>query len=111
MHETGVSRLGFVQVRVPCRKAHFYHLRHSYKDIAVNQWPVDMGGLAERLQRAWEGRLASNLAPLANVSAPRASLASFDDFDKCVMAVTEEHFRLQVSRCMTPHACFLRADR
>ncbi|VDD93637.1 unnamed protein product [Enterobius vermicularis] len=34
MHESGIHRFGAVQVRVPCRKAHFSHFRHTHKKIA-----------------------------------------------------------------------------
>ena len=26
MHETGIHKFGYVQVRVPCRDAHFYRI-------------------------------------------------------------------------------------
>src|SRR4051794_10390489 len=51
MHETGIHRFGFVQVRVPCRQAHFYHLRHSYKNIGVDEWKIDMENLAKILNK------------------------------------------------------------
>lgn len=51
MHETGIHRFGYVQVRVPCRQAHFYHLRHSYKNIGINEWPIEMTKLSSMLNR------------------------------------------------------------
>lgn len=51
MHETGIHRFGYVQVRVPCRQAHFYHLRHSYKNIGVDEWKIDMENLASILNK------------------------------------------------------------
>ena len=51
MHETGIHRLGYVQVRIPCRQAHFYHLRHSYKNIGDAEWKIDMSKLKSMLNR------------------------------------------------------------
>lgn len=108
MHETGIHRLGYVQVRVPCRKAHFYHLRHSYKDIASDQWRLDMSQLSSMLSLQWKHRLEETFPTTSEDLLTETNVESFEDFDKCVMAITEEHFRLSVSRCMTPHACYVR---
>ncbi|CAD5215004.1 unnamed protein product [Bursaphelenchus okinawaensis] len=108
MHETGIHRMGYVQVRVPCRKGHFYHLRHSYKNTATGQWKVDMTNLSDMLNKQWQNRLTGPLEPLANEVLAKSATESFEDLDKCVMKVTDEHFTLKVSRCMTPHVCFTR---
>uniref|UniRef100_A0A914GTY7 Glycosyltransferase family 92 protein n=1 Tax=Globodera rostochiensis TaxID=31243 RepID=A0A914GTY7_GLORO len=109
MHESGIHRLGFVQVRVPCRQAHFYHLRHSYKNIAINEWPIDMAKLRPMLNERWRFRVESNFSlELRSKVLARSSVDSFEDFDKCMGAINEEHWRLRVSRCLTPHVCFSR---
>lgn len=112
MHETGLHRFGYVQVRVPCRKAHFYHLRHSYRNIALNEWPIRMNVLADMLNDRWKKRLEVQFnRSLANQELVKSSTESFEDFDRCVMAITEEHFTMHVSRCMTPHVCFSKIPR
>ncbi|CAD5220903.1 unnamed protein product [Bursaphelenchus xylophilus] len=108
MHETGIHRLGYVQIRVPCRKGHFYHLRHSYKNMASNQWKLDMNPLSNMLDNQWQRRLTDTFHDLSNITLEQSSIDSFEDLDQCVMKVTEEHFTLRVSRCMTPHVCFTR---
>lgn len=112
MHETGINRLGHVQVRVPCHKAHFYHLRHSYKNIALNEWPIEMKELSNLLNEQWRKRITNAFSDKLNDKRlEKSSTESFEDFDRCVMAVTEEHFTLRVSRCMTPHVCYSKHPR
>ncbi|KAL3097032.1 hypothetical protein niasHS_002748 [Heterodera schachtii] len=109
MHESGIHRFGFVQVRVPCRQAHFYHLRHSYKNIAINEWPIDMSKLRQMLNERWHFRAESNFSSeIQSKMLARSSVESFEDFDKCMSAINEEHWRMRVSRCLTPHVCFSR---
>ncbi|PAV59914.1 hypothetical protein WR25_12514 [Diploscapter pachys] len=48
MHETGIHRFGYVQTRVPCRQAHFYHLRHSHA-VVPSPTPIDMSPLSNLL--------------------------------------------------------------
>ncbi|KHJ85916.1 hypothetical protein OESDEN_14347 [Oesophagostomum dentatum] len=54
MHETGIHRFGYVQTRVPCRQAHFYHLRHSHHTVP-NPVNIDMSNLATILNRYESG--------------------------------------------------------
>ncbi|KAI6176415.1 Glycosyltransferase family 92 protein [Aphelenchoides bicaudatus] len=98
MHETGDTR----QVRVPCRQAHFYHLRHSYKNVGMNEWRVDMNLLASNLDRRWKKQLENVFPTIANQTLTRSNTESFEDFDRCVMLITEG---------MTPHVCFSRVVR
>lgn len=111
MHESGIHRLGYVQVRVPCRQAHFYHLRHSYKNAGINEWGVDMNLMALTLNKQWQERLQGTLSRIANRTITKSSLESFEDFDQCVMEINAEHWSLKVSRCMTPHVCYSRLAR
>ncbi|KAI6222342.1 Glycosyltransferase family 92 protein [Aphelenchoides fujianensis] len=111
MHETGIHRMGYVQTRVPCGQAHFYHLRHSYKKVAVHEWQIDMRTLADNLDRQWKERLAEVFPSISNITLPKLNTESFEDFDRCVMLITQEHFDLRVSRCMTPHVCYSRVVR
>lgn len=107
MHETGINRFGYVQVRIPCHKAHFYHLRHSYKNIALNEWPIKMNKLSNLLNTHWQNRLNQTFShKINNRILEKSSTESFEDFDRCVIAITDEHFTLKVSRCMTPHVCY-----
>jgi len=109
MHETGILRLGFAQVRVPCRQAHFYHLRHSYKDMARNEWPIQMDNLQLLLNEQWKRRMAVNFGEEARQKLlTPSSVESFADFDRCMMAINEEHWSMRVSRCLTPHVCYSR---
>lgn len=108
MHETGIHRLGYVQVRVPCRQAHFYHLRHSYKSAGLNEWELDMSLLENNLEHQWNNRLKDVFPKMANEILPKSSTESFEDLDRCVILINEEHFKLKVSRCMSPHVCFSR---
>uniref|UniRef100_A0AC34RBL3 Glycosyltransferase family 92 protein n=1 Tax=Panagrolaimus sp. JU765 TaxID=591449 RepID=A0AC34RBL3_9BILA len=107
MHETGIHRLGYVAVKLPCHKAHFYHLRHSYKNIGSTGWPIDMTNLATMLNTQWNSRLAS-FGPIATKPLVKSSTESFKDFDQCVEAINSEHWTFKVSRCMTPHVCYSR---
>lgn len=101
-----------MQVRVPCRQAHFYHMRHSYKNIALNEWPVDMSALRATLNARWHTRLQSGFSAHARAKLlARSSVESFADFDKCMGAINTEHWGLRVSRCLTPHVCFSRLAR
>ncbi|TKR76790.1 hypothetical protein L596_017876 [Steinernema carpocapsae] len=111
MHETGIHRLGYVQVRVPCRQAHFYHLRHSYKNVATNESRIDMSMLALQLNIQWRNRLNSTFSSIASKVLNKSSTQSFKDFDRCMSAINEEHWSLQVSRCLTPHVCYSRLTR
>ncbi|VDK18009.1 unnamed protein product [Anisakis simplex] len=110
MHETGIHRFGYVQVRVPCHMAHFYHLRHSYRDVEHGA-RIDMNNLVDNLNRAFENRLQTVLAKIASEKLNKSSTESFADFDDCVIAINREHMRLRVSRCMTPHVCYSRLNR
>uniref|UniRef100_A0AC34FBD8 Glycosyltransferase family 92 protein n=1 Tax=Panagrolaimus sp. ES5 TaxID=591445 RepID=A0AC34FBD8_9BILA len=110
MHETGIHRFGFVQVRVPCRQAHFYHLRHSYKDVGVNEWPIEMTKLSNMLNNQWQTRL-STFESIANETIVKSSTKSFEDFDHCMSAINSEHWTMSVSRCLTPHVCYSRLAR
>ncbi|VDL74979.1 unnamed protein product [Nippostrongylus brasiliensis] len=98
MHETGIHRVGYVQTRVPCRKAHFYHLRHSHHSVS-NPVPIDMNNLARTLNKQWYSRLVS-FNEFKDVPLNKSSTESF-----------EEHWTLHVSRCLTPHVCFSRIKR
>ncbi|VDM24524.1 unnamed protein product [Toxocara canis] len=97
MHETGILRFGYVQVRVPCHKAHFYHLRHSYTEVERDE-PLDMSNLIDSLNRAFSERLTSTLVALSNVTLNKSSTESFADFDRCTVAISDEHWKIKVSR-------------
>uniref|UniRef100_A0A7I4YEX4 Glycosyltransferase family 92 protein n=1 Tax=Haemonchus contortus TaxID=6289 RepID=A0A7I4YEX4_HAECO len=109
MHETGIHRFGYVQTRIPCRKAHFYHLRHSHHSVP-NPLPIDMSELASTLNRQWYARLES-FKDFKDVPLNKSSTESFEDFDRCMGAINDEHWTLHVSRCLTPHVCFSRLKR
>lgn len=114
MHETGIHRFGHTQVRVPCRQAHFYHLRHSYKNIALNEWPIKMDTLVNQLNTQWQQRIDSASFQNNNLSIKpliRSSIESLEDFDRCMSAINEEHWTRYVSRCLTPHVCFTKLQR
>uniref|UniRef100_A0A915LQR5 Glycosyltransferase family 92 protein n=1 Tax=Meloidogyne javanica TaxID=6303 RepID=A0A915LQR5_MELJA len=112
MHETGIHRFGYSQVRVPCRRAHFYHLRHSFKNIALNEWPIKLDLLQYKLEQQWQLRLNFNFTKIATeTKLTRSSFESFADFDNCMIAINEEHWSLRVSRCLTPHVCYSRMAR
>ncbi|CAK5099171.1 unnamed protein product [Meloidogyne enterolobii] len=112
MHETGIHRFGYSQVRVPCRRAHFYHLRHSFKNIALNEWPIKLDLLQYKLEQQWQLRLNFNFTKIATeTKLTRSSVESFADFDNCMIAINEEHWSLRVSRCLTPHVCYSRMAR
>ncbi|KAE9550650.1 hypothetical protein FO519_006144 [Halicephalobus sp. NKZ332] len=110
MHETGIHRLGYVQVRVPCRQAHFYHLRHSYKNIGGAEWRIDMSKLKSMLDSQFEKRL-DTFEELKHRPLIKSSTESFEDFDRCMSSVNSEHWTLKVSRCLTPHVCYSRLAR
>ncbi|KJH49845.1 hypothetical protein DICVIV_04029 [Dictyocaulus viviparus] len=109
MHETGIHRFGYVQTRVPCRKAHFYHLRHSHHSVP-NPVKIDMSNLATALNRQWYSRLET-FTELKDMTLNESSTESFEDFDRCMSAINDEHWTLHVSRCLTPHVCFSRLKR
>ncbi|RCN50103.1 hypothetical protein ANCCAN_03708 [Ancylostoma caninum] len=109
MHETGIHRFGYVQTRVPCRQAHFYHLRHSHHTVS-NPVGIDMSNLAATLNRQWYSRLES-FKDFKDIPLNKSSTESFEDFDRCMGAINEEHWTLHVSRCLTPHVCFSRLKR
>ncbi|KAI1729831.1 glycosyltransferase family 92 domain-containing protein [Ditylenchus destructor] len=112
MHETGLHRLGYVQVRVPCRQAHFYHLRHSYKNIALNEWAINTTNWMSSLNEQWKLRLNNEFDPaVVHKSLVKSSVESFADFDKCMIAINDEHFTMKVSRCLTPHVCYSKLTR
>ncbi|CAJ0941602.1 unnamed protein product, partial [Mesorhabditis belari] len=110
MHETGIHRFGYVQVRVPCRKGHFYHFRHSHGTVP-SPTEIDMTTLQSILNRSWKKRLFSSLNTIAASQLPPSSIESFEDFDKCMGAINAEHWTMKVSRCLTPHVCFSRLKR
>lgn len=86
MHETGLHRLGYVQVRVPCRQAHFYHLRHSYKNIALNEWAINTTNWMSSLNDQWKLRLNNEFDPaVVHKNLVKSSVESFADFDKCMI--------------------------
>uniref|UniRef100_A0A915D2T1 Glycosyltransferase family 92 protein n=1 Tax=Ditylenchus dipsaci TaxID=166011 RepID=A0A915D2T1_9BILA len=112
MHETGIHRFGYVQTRVPCRQAHFYHLRHSYKNIALNEWPIDTSKLVGMLTDQWNTRVKTEFNDtVIRKSLVKSSTESFEDFDKCMGSINEEHWSLKVSRCLTPHVCYSKLAR
>lgn len=111
MHETGIHRFLYVQVRVPCRQAHFYHLRHSYKNIAVNEWPIQMNNLQSMLNLQWNQRLKEFGKSSTQREIVKSSTESFEDFDRCMSAINEEHWTMKVSRCLTPHVCYSKLAR
>uniref|UniRef100_A0A914RKJ0 Glycosyltransferase family 92 protein n=1 Tax=Parascaris equorum TaxID=6256 RepID=A0A914RKJ0_PAREQ len=114
MHETGIHRFGYVQVRVPCHKAHFYHMRHSYGEVG-HETSIDMRKLMDMLNKllskAFTRRITTSLIALSNVTLSKSSTESFADFDRCMSAINDEHWSLRVSRCLTPHVCYSRLIR
>lgn len=50
MHESGINRFGYVQVRIPCHQAHFYHMRHSFREQTTGQF-IDMNNLVQLLNK------------------------------------------------------------
>uniref|UniRef100_A0AC35U9A9 Glycosyltransferase family 92 protein n=1 Tax=Rhabditophanes sp. KR3021 TaxID=114890 RepID=A0AC35U9A9_9BILA len=108
MHESGINKFGYAQVRLPCRQAHFYHLRHSFRSISSDSDEIEMTEMVKILNGQFANRLSTSLSGIANLPIYQSSFSSFRDFDECVMAVTDENFSLKVSRCMTPSACFVR---
>ncbi|VDN07465.1 unnamed protein product [Thelazia callipaeda] len=84
MHESGINRFGYVQVRVPCHQAHFYHMRHSFRELST-------------------GRNIN----MKNLYFHHSFTETLKKFDECVIEINKEHFKLKVSRCMTPHVCYL----
>ncbi|CAI4228882.1 unnamed protein product [Auanema sp. JU1783] len=110
MHETGIHRFGFVQTRVPCRQAHFYHLRHSHSNVP-SPVPIDTSALREILNKQWQNRLEETFSSFKEVALNKSSTESFEDFDRCMGAINEEHWTMHVSRCLTPHVCFSRLKR
>lgn len=111
MHETGIHRFGYAQIRVPCRKAHFYHLRHSYKNIALNEWPIQMNNLQNMLNLQWKLRINEFSNETTQRDIVKSSTKSFEDFDRCMGAINEEHWTMHVSRCLTPHVCYSKLAR
>ncbi|VDM66345.1 unnamed protein product [Strongylus vulgaris] len=109
MHETGIHRFSYVQTRVPCRQAHFYHLRHSHSTVP-NPVSIDMSNLASTLNRQWYTRL-DTFEDIRDTALNVSSTESFEDFDRCMSAINDEHWTLHVSRCLTPHVCFTRLKR
>uniref|UniRef100_A0A0N5A5D2 Glycosyltransferase family 92 protein n=1 Tax=Parastrongyloides trichosuri TaxID=131310 RepID=A0A0N5A5D2_PARTI len=109
MHESGINRFGYTQVRLPCRQAHFYHLRHSYRNLpSQSSDRVNMSTIVSLLNNQFKHRLSTTLSTISNLPISESLLDTFRDFDECVKAVNKEHFTLKVSRCMTPSACFAR---
>ncbi|EFO19925.1 hypothetical protein LOAG_08568 [Loa loa] len=107
MHESGINRLGYVQVRVPCHQAHFYHMRHSFRDQAIGQF-INMNNLVQLLNRNFQKRLQTTLQTISKQRMNSTLTGTLDDFDKCIIEINKEHFKLKVSRCMTPHVCYLK---
>lgn len=120
-------------MRVPCHRAHFYHMRHSFREYAAGQ-SLNMFNLVRllnafvfsnvlffKLKRKmacqnkifsnFRERLKTTLGAISKRSLNSSMIESLNDFDTCVKAINEEHFTLKVSRCMTPHACNLRLKR
>uniref|UniRef100_A0A1I7VF54 Glycosyltransferase family 92 protein n=1 Tax=Loa loa TaxID=7209 RepID=A0A1I7VF54_LOALO len=110
MHESGINRLGYVQVRVPCHQAHFYHMRHSFRDQAIGQF-INMNNLVQLLNRNFQKRLQTTLQTISKQRMNSTLTGTLDDFDKCIIEINKEHFKLKVSRCMTPHVCYLKMKR
>ncbi|VDM63122.1 unnamed protein product [Angiostrongylus costaricensis] len=94
MHETGIHRFGYVQTRVPCRQAHFYHLRHSHHSVS-NAVEIDMSNLATSLNRQWYKRL-DTFTKLKDVPLNESTTESFEDFDRCMSAINDEHWTLHL---------------
>ncbi|TKR96506.1 hypothetical protein L596_010513 [Steinernema carpocapsae] len=111
MHETGNLRLGYLQVRVPCRKGHFYHLRHTFKNKAFGETRVDMSALAAKLNAQWKGRLENTFGELSSTALEKTSTESFKDFDRCTESIDAELWKLSASRCLTANVCFSRITR
>uniref|UniRef100_A0A0N5BX26 Glycosyltransferase family 92 protein n=1 Tax=Strongyloides papillosus TaxID=174720 RepID=A0A0N5BX26_STREA len=110
MHESGINRFGYVQVRLPCRQAHFYHLRHSYRNLpSQTSDHIDMSTMVSLLNNQFKHRLSTTLSTISNLPISESRLDTFRAFDECVKAVNNEHFTLKVSRCMTPSACFAKS--
>ncbi|CAD6199833.1 unnamed protein product [Caenorhabditis auriculariae] len=109
MHETGIHRFGYVQTRVPCRKAHFYHLRHSHNTVPSPS-PIDMNPLVDILNGRWQQRLVE-FSEFRDAQLNKSNTESLEDFDRCMGAINDEHWTMQVSRCLTPHVCFTRLKR
>ncbi|KAL4003822.1 Glycosyltransferase 92 family protein [Acanthocheilonema viteae] len=107
MHESGINRLGYVQVRIPCHRAHFYHMRHSFHEQSTGQ-PLNMNNLVRLLNRNFRERLQTTLRMIAKQRMNGSLTETLNDFDKCVIEINKEHFKLKVSRCMTPHVCYLK---
>ncbi|VDK29477.1 unnamed protein product [Gongylonema pulchrum] len=107
MHETGIHRLGHTQVRVPCHRAHFYHMRHSFREPEVAQ-SLNMFNLLRLINSNFQERLKTTLNAISELSLNNSITETLNDFDRCVKEVNKEHFTLKVSRCMTPHACNLK---
>ncbi|PIO66030.1 hypothetical protein TELCIR_12269 [Teladorsagia circumcincta] len=61
-------------------------------------------------KRQWYSRLES-FQDFKNVPLNKSSTESFEDFDRCMGAINDEHWTLHVSRCLTPHVCFSRLKR
>ncbi|VDK83016.1 unnamed protein product [Onchocerca ochengi] len=107
MHESGINRLGYVQVRIPCHRAHFYHMRHSFREQTEGK-SLNMSNLVRLLNKNFQKRLQTTLRTIAKQWMNGSLTETLDDFDKCVIEINKEHFKLKVSRCMTPHVCYLK---
>ncbi|KAK6102412.1 Glycosyltransferase 92 family protein [Brugia pahangi] len=107
MHESGINRFGYVQVRIPCHQAHFYHMRHSFREQTTGQF-IDMNNLVQLLNKNFQKRLKTTLRFIAKQQLNSSLTETLDDFDKCIIEINKEHFKLKVSRCMTPHVCYLK---
>ncbi|CAI5444803.1 unnamed protein product [Caenorhabditis angaria] len=109
MHETGIHRLGYVQTRVPCRQAHFYHLRHSHNTVP-SPTPINMSPFADLLNKQWTERLET-FTDFKTQFLNKTNTEYLEDFDRCMGAINDEHWSMKVSRCLTPHVCFSRLRR
>ncbi|CAG9532490.1 unnamed protein product [Cercopithifilaria johnstoni] len=107
MHESGINRFGYVQVRIPCHRAHFYHMRHSFREQSTGQY-LNMSNLIRLLNTNFQKRLQTTLRIIAKQRMNGSLIETLKDFDECVIEINKEHFKLKVSRCMTPHVCYLK---
>ncbi|CAI2349007.1 unnamed protein product [Caenorhabditis sp. 36 PRJEB53466] len=109
MHETGIHRFGYVQTRIPCRQAHFYHLRHSHNTVP-SPTPINMSPLADMLNKQWQSRV-EGFGSFKSEVLNKTNTEYLEDFDRCMGAINDEHWTMKVSRCLTPHVCFSRLRR
>ncbi|VDK70015.1 unnamed protein product [Litomosoides sigmodontis] len=93
MHESGINRLGYVQVRIPCHRAHFYHMRHSFREQFENNSEIlNMNNLVQLLNRNFQKRLQTTLRIAAKQRMNSSLMETLGDFDRCVIEINKEHF-------------------